>query len=150
MPASKIQDEREVIRWFEEGRTYGWMVAEYRRKYGIETVPSMFGNFRGRRGLQRRIARDAELIPWSVENRHRNAYPLQMLRVEARVREGFPISASDRERLDSWRATLRREDVVVAYDPTAVDGFQYVSRLPEDSDLIRRPPRTTRQRPTVE
>ena len=30
MPASKIQDEHEVIRWIEEGRTYGWMVEEYR------------------------------------------------------------------------------------------------------------------------
>lgn len=119
MPASKIQDERGIIRWIEEGRTYGWMVDEYRRKYDLQTVPSMFGNFRSRRGLQRRIARDGELIPWSVDPRHRNSYPLQMLRVEARLREGRAVSASERERLDSWRAGLQRSRVVVAYDPAS-------------------------------
>lgn len=65
MGRRKIQDESEVIRWFEEGRTYQWMIEEYRRKYDIETVVSMWGNFRRRRGLDRRIVRDDDLIPGS-------------------------------------------------------------------------------------
>lgn len=50
MAGRKIQDEGEVIRWFEEGRTYAWMAEQYRKKYHIDTVPSMWGNFRRRRG----------------------------------------------------------------------------------------------------
>lgn len=44
MPA-KIVDEGEVIRWFEEGRTYKWMTEEYLRKYNLEVAPSIWGNF---------------------------------------------------------------------------------------------------------
>jgi hypothetical protein len=75
MGASKIVDEGEIVRWYEEGRTYRWMCDEYRSKYSIDTVQSMFGNFRKRRGLERRITRDDDLIPWHVMKDHRWAYP---------------------------------------------------------------------------
>lgn len=137
MPASKIQDEREVIRWFEEGRTYEWMTAEYLRKYNIETVPSLWGNFRRRRGLVRRITRDDGLIPWSVDPKHRWAYPLQMLRLEARQRAGEPVREADAARHRNFIAKLRDERLVVAYDPTT--GFSYVPREPSDHDIVRMP-----------
>lgn len=50
MGKRKIVDEGEVIRWFEEGWTYKEMIDEYKRKYNIETVSSMWGSFRRRRG----------------------------------------------------------------------------------------------------
>ena len=71
MPAvSKIQDEAEAIRWIAEGRTYAWIVEEYRRKYAIDTSLSMWSNLRRRKGLDRRIVRDDELIPWAVAPQH--------------------------------------------------------------------------------
>ena len=92
MPARKIVDEGEVIRWFHEGLTYEEMSRRYREKYGIETVPTLWSNFRRRRGLTRRIVRDDDLIPWAVREEHRWAYPLQMLRLEARRRAtGEPV-----------------------------------------------------------
>ncbi|MFI2783089.1 hypothetical protein [Streptomyces sp. ALB3] len=146
MGKRKIQDEAEVIRWFEEGRTYQWMIDEYRRKYGIDTVSSMWGNFRNRRGLERRITRDDDLIPWFVKVEHRQQYPLVMLRAEARRRDGRELTESSRTRLDSWRRMLAQEDVVVHYDPETADGFSYVPRRAGDHDLIRQPARKTTAR----
>lgn len=147
MGASKIQDEAEVIRWFEEGRTCAWMVEEYRRKYNIETVPSLWGNFRRRRGLQRRIVRDDVLIPWFVKREHRWAYAVMMLRTEARRRAGKPLTGDMEHQLDVWLDNLKADDAVVHYDPDTEEGFFYVPRRPGvDTDIIRKPERVTTQR----
>lgn len=149
MGARKIQDEQEVIRWFQEGRTYKWMIEEYKRKYHIDTVPSMWGNFRRRRGLDRRIVRNDNLIPWAVKEEHRWAYPLSMLRTEARRREG-QASEGDVARLDAWLEMLKSEDAVVHYDPDTEEGFHYIPRQSGDEDLIHEPPRKTTQRPNAD
>jgi hypothetical protein len=143
MAASKIVDEREVIRWFEEGKTYKEMQAIYLEKYNIETVPSMWGNFRRRRGLQRRLARNDDLIPWHVRSEHRWAYPVAMLRAEARRRAGFELNDETQGRLNSWLRTLEEDGLVVHYDPDTQDGFFYVPREEHDTDIIRRPRQKT-------
>jgi len=147
--ATKIVNEQEVIRWFEEGRTYQWMVEQYREKYGIDVVPSTFGNFRRRRGLQRRIQRNDELIPWYVRPEHRWTYPIMMLRAEARRRAGKELRPSEAERLEAWLRRLKEEDRVVHYDPETEEGFFYVPRRTGvDTDIIRKPARkTTLKRP---
>ncbi|APC43272.1 hypothetical protein Joe_32 [Streptomyces phage Joe] len=146
MGARKIVDEGEVIRWFEEGRTYAWMIEEYRRKYNIETVPSMWGNFRRRRGLQRRITRNDELIPWAVKPEHRWLYPIGMLRVEARRREKGEEALSELEatRLASWKKMLTEENAVVHYDPETEEGFFYIPRQEGDDDLVHKPKKSSR------
>ncbi|AFO10894.1 immunity repressor [Streptomyces phage phiELB20] len=150
MGKRKIVDETEVIRWFEEGRTYAWMIAEYKRKYGIDTVPSMWGNFRRRRGLDRRIVRDDDLIPWFVKEEHRWAYPLAMLRAEARRRAGKELTETDTSRLASWLDMLKDENAVVHYDPETDEGFFYIPRQPEDDDIIHRPDEKTTPRPNAD
>lgn len=150
MSASKIVNESEVIHWFEEGKTYQWMCDEYLRKYNIETVPSLWGNFRRRRGLARRITRDDELIPWFVLERHRWAYPLAMLRVEARRRAGRAIREVDFARLAPWRQDLVERSLVVHYDPATEQGFFYVPARPDDADLIRVPDHKTTLRPAAD
>lgn len=150
MPATKIQDEAEVIRWFEEGRTYSWMVDEYRRKYNIETVPSLWGNFRRRRGLARRIVRNDDLIPWAVNEEHRWNYAVQMLRSEARRREGKELRPMEELRLEAWSRGLERDGLVVHYDPDTEEGFFYIPREPEDVDIIRYPKKKTTTRIAVD
>jgi len=151
MPATKIQDEAEVRRWFEEGRTYQWMIEEYRRKYNIETVPSMWGNFRRRRGLVRRINRDDDMIPWEVKPEHRWNYHVTMLRAAARREAGLSNNAQAEARLDSWLATLSSGDRVVDYDPDSPDGFSLVPRREGvDTGLIREPVRKTTKRPAAD
>jgi hypothetical protein len=140
VPGSKIVNEQEVIRWYEEGRTYQWMVEEYERRYALRVVPSTFGNFRRRRGLERRITRNDDLIPWHVKHEHRWAYPLQMLRAEARRRAGRGVRDDDMSRLEPWLDKLRQSGAVVHYEPETEQGFFYVPRRPGvDVDLIREP-----------
>lgn len=146
MSASKIQDDGEVRRWFEEGKTYRWMCDEYLRKYNIETVTSMWGNYRRRHGLTRRITRDDNLIPWLVKEKHRWEYPVAMLRAEGRRRAGRKIRAQDEARLPSFKRKLAEGGLVVHYDPDTEEGFFYVPARPEDTDLIRVPKRKTTPR----
>ncbi len=139
MPARKIVDEGEVVRWFEEGRTYEWMCQEYRRKYDIETWPSLWGNFRRRRGLSRRTIRNDDLIPWAVKPEHRGAHALQMLRLEARARAGEPVREVDAARHRNFIRNLLVHGMVVTYDPDTPEGFRIVPREEGDTDVIRRP-----------
>ncbi|THA32308.1 hypothetical protein E6R18_13920 [Streptomyces sp. A1277] len=146
MGARKIQDKDEVIRWFEEGWTYQEMTEEYKRRYGIDTGPSMWGNFRYREGLDRRITRDDELIPWAVKKEHRQPYPIVMLRVEARRRAGLPLDENRTKRLASWKKMLEDNNAVVHYDPDTEEGWFYVPRDEGDDDIIRRPANKTTKR----
>ncbi|WP_327292430.1 hypothetical protein [Streptomyces sp. NBC_01198] len=150
MPASKIQDKAEVLRWFEEDRPYSYMIEQYEQKYHITTTQTMWANFRTRNGIPRRIARNDELIPWFVREEHRWAYPITMLRQEARRREGLPLTDDYAGRLQSWLDILKEEDVVVHYDEETEEGWFYVPREETDTDIIRTPAKRTRVRGTVE
>jgi hypothetical protein len=88
-----------------------------------------------------------DLVPWHVNPQHKWAYPLMMLRVESRLREGLGNPETMQARLDRWKAMLARDDVVVDYDASTEDGFAYVPREDTDLDLIRSPVRrpTTRR-----
>ena len=147
---TKIVNEQEVLRWFAEGKTYQWMVEEYRRKYDVETNASMWGNFRHRRGLTRRKTQNDDLIPWKLRDEHRFAYPALMLRLEARRREGKTIRAVDQGRLTNWLQRLDDDGVVVAYDPDDDEGFSYVPRDDQDTDIVRQPVSATGKRRAVE
>jgi hypothetical protein len=123
------------------------MAAEYNRKYGVEVTQSMFSNFRYRQGLQRRKSRDHDLIPWEVHLNHRWGYPLAMLRVEARRRQGFPLRPSDVERLDAFKRRLYEDGLVVHYEPESDEGWWLVPRRDGvDRDLIREPATATTRR----
>ncbi len=140
MPGNKIVDEDEVLRWFATGRTYPWMQAEHERRYGVTTSLSLWSEFRRRKGLERRSGQDVTaLVPWRVEERHRWATPLVMLRTEERRRAGRALPATSRDRLLRWRRRMERDGTVVAYDPSTPDGFSLVPREPYDTDLVRAP-----------
>ncbi|WP_372407188.1 hypothetical protein [Streptomyces luteireticuli] len=130
---------QEVIRWIEEGKTYNWIVAEYQRKYNIETSQSMWASFRSRRGLKPRIARDPELIPWKVKEEHQFRYDLAMLRLEARKRQGYELRDEDQKRHTSWRTWIDENNAVVYYDPDTEEGFFCIPREEGDTDIIRAP-----------
>lgn len=143
MPASKIQNEQEIINWFEQGKTYQWMREEYARKYGLEVHMTMFSNFRRRRGLERRKVRDTDLIPWRVRPEHRFAGAVTHLRQEARRRAGVPLTPDVEASLDVWIDNLKADGLVIHYDPDTEAGFFYVpAREGIDNDLIREPNRT--------
>lgn len=141
---AKIVDRQEVIRWFEEGRTYAWMSEQYLEKYNIEMSLSAWGNFRRREGLDRRHNRDDDLIPWAVKLEHRQGWAVQMLRAEARRRARMEITPEREHEVDTWIAGLHENNTVVHYDPDTDQGWFYVPRRPDiDTDLIRKPDRKT-------
>lgn len=145
----KIQDESEVRRWIEEGKTYRWMVEEYERKYNLRVSSSMFSEFRATRGLSRRVTRDPDLIPWKVEPEHRWDNILASLRVEARVRAGEDpedLPYAQRVRWEKLKRDLKEGNLVVYYDPASEHGFYLVPREPGDDDIIRRPRKSARGR----
>ena len=139
MPATKIQDKAEVLRWFEEQRTYAWMVEQYKTKYGIDTSEPMWAAFRRREGIDRRNTRSDDLLPWKLREDHRHLYPAMMLRTEGRLRAGKAVAAVKLKKLESWKKSLEEDSLVVHYDPETEEGFFYVPREPQDTDLIRKP-----------
>ncbi|WP_328742190.1 hypothetical protein [Streptomyces caniferus] len=141
MPATKVQDEREVKEWLEAGKPYSWIVQQYKELYNIETTVPMWSAYRRRKGIKRRVTRDTDLIPWKIAPEHMLAYPLVMLRAEARQRAGEELKGRAASKLANWKKMLEETGQVVYYDRDTADGFFYVPR--EDSDpegaLIRRP-----------
>lgn len=149
MPARKVQDERELVRWYREGRTGAWVQDEYRRKYGVEVSENFFSNaihkLRDRYDdLEPRVARYDDLLPWRVREEHLYTYPAQMLRMEGRRRAGEQLAMGYQRRLDNWLGRLRADDLVVHYDPDTDAGFMYVPRRAGiDTDVIRDPRRSS-------
>ena len=133
--------ESEVRRWFEQGKTYAWMVQEYQRRYDLRVAPAMFSNRRSARGWERRLTRDDELIPWGVNRKHRWHRYLGMLRLEARFRRfGIDgIGEGDVRELASFRERLKESDAVIDYNPETERGFFAVPREPGDRDIVRQP-----------
>lgn len=151
MPASKVIDHDEVRRWFEEGKTYPWMVEEYKRKYNVDTGVSMWSNYARRKKLKRRMTWNPDLIPWSVAQEHKTRAAYSMLTQEARVRAGEPISDPWRKKLESWKARLAAQDLVVHYDPEIEPYFHLVPRREGiDGDLVRVPDHIERNLPISE
>lgn len=138
---TKLRDEAEFRRWWDEGREYKWIVQQYKQKYNEDTTPSMFSNWRAKLGLQARAARrNLSLIPWNVQDRHDFRREMKYLRLEARVRAGLDIGSRDAVLLKSWVDTLKRHNIVVHYEPDTEEGFFYVARrMGVDTDLIRVP-----------
>jgi hypothetical protein len=128
----------------EAGTTYPQMIEFYRTKYNVETSVSMWSMFRKRKGLDRRVAWDNNLIPWNVKIEHNYKYQILMLRKEARRRAGFALSEKDTHKVDTWIANLKRDGLVVHYDPDTEQGWFYVpAREGIDTDLVRVPDRPT-------
>lgn len=80
-----------------------------------------------------------DVIPWDVRHEHRYAYPLLMLRLEARRRAGETLRDDDERRLSTWLAELHSMNAVVEYVRDSPDGFSLVPRTADDDELIRRP-----------
>lgn len=147
MSGSKLQDRDEFIRWYQEGKTYSWIVEEYLRKYNIEIGAGTVSNWRHQLGLEKRQVRDANLIPWTVEREHRQSHLLNMLRAEVRRRAGEPVAPSVERKLAGWLRNMAADDTVVHYDPETEQGWFLVPRRPGvDLDLIREPDAVTRVR----
>ena len=55
MPASKVVNVDEAKRWIVEGRSYQWIIGQYRDRYQVDTTVTMWSNFRRRQGIGTRL-----------------------------------------------------------------------------------------------
>ncbi|MGI5530140.1 hypothetical protein ACQEVX_22955 [Streptomyces syringium] len=141
-PKSKIKDEAELLRWFDAGKPYTWMAAQYLLKYNEEVSPSLFASYRSRKGLPTRLVKDPDLVPWDkIQERHWWKAPLTMLRIEARRRHKgeAALTGDEPERNARWLKWMEENRAVVYYDPDTEEGFHYVERNEHDTDLARKP-----------
>lgn len=133
-----IRDEREVVRWYQEGYTYKQIADMHEEKYGVRPSLSMINWVRRWQGVPPRITHNPTLMPWALEPEHRRALDARALRVEARLRAGKDVSEHSFRLWRAWRKRLDESGAVVDYDP--VEGFRHVPRREGvDKDLIRVP-----------
>lgn len=143
----KIPNEDEATRWIKEGKTYGWIIEEIERKYGVRIGHATLSDLRRRKGIPRRSIRSDDLIPWAVLPEHRHRFAVQMLRALGRRRAGMSNSPKIESKLNAWLRSLEEQGAVVHYDPDTEQGWWYVPRRPDiDTDVIRVPERPTTER----
>lgn len=86
------------------------------------------------------------LIPWKVEQRHYNTFPMLMLRCLSRRNQGLGNSPERERMLDKWLADLEDRQAVVCYDPEMwanaasprLGGFFYAKRRKSDGESLIR------------
>ncbi|MFC4336008.1 hypothetical protein [Salininema proteolyticum] len=131
----KIQDERQVIAWLEEGHTYQAVANLHLEKYGVKVGKTAIAEFAKRHDLNPRQVINRDLIPWKIKLEHQYEQDARMLRQLARRLAGRTVSQADE--LDRWESRLKAENKVVAYDPNK--GWSHVERRDGDAEYIRPP-----------
>jgi hypothetical protein len=87
-----------------------------------------------RLGYGKSKPRYRETIPWRVKTDHAKTYPIRMLRLLGKQRIGAEMDADDAALLDRWLLRLRRNGVIVAYDPDDDAGVRYIDESFRDHD----------------
>lgn len=141
---AKLPSDAEMSRLFVLGRTNKEIAEEY------DVTPQAV-DFRLRKlGLYRQpeVAEANRLIglAWTLKQQrgagsHQVMSALQYLRLWLRLQLGDPnLSQRQRENAVNFEARVRRDNVVLDYQPETVKGFFYVARKPEDDGLVIRWP----------
>ncbi|QXT63440.1 hypothetical protein [Tessaracoccus palaemonis] len=134
---SKMQDVAEFRRWHSEGRSYKWMQAEYKHKYGLDVTTGMFGNWANRLNLPKRSLGTAEL-PWRIRHDHRMKTESAMAWAYAREQAGMPVRLETLARYQAWKTYIQSHGWVLHYDPNTEQGFFLVDARPGiDKGVVR-------------
>ena len=138
----RVESEEEVVRWYNDGRTFRWMAEEHERKYGRKPSIAAFQSVIRRRGLPPRSLRENPLISWRVRREHQRKWTHTQLRNENRRRNGLHVNSSALTDLERWKIALDKAGAVVDYRRDTEEGYFLVPRRDGiDRDLIREPER---------
>lgn len=127
-PPRLVPDKTTLERWIREGLTHEQMADRVYRETGHRISRSSISAAISRLDLSKPAPRYHREIPWTVKVQHLKAYPVRMLRLLGRRRNGGTLTEVENHRLDSWLNQLDENRAVVAYDPDSEDGFFYVAR----------------------
>jgi hypothetical protein len=130
----------QILSWMRKGLT-NKQIAELLAGDGLYPTPQALSAIRRRAGLPPLRATYKALIPWMVAPEHRSLHTAAMLRLEARVRAGEELRGRNLDYWTSWRRRIDSPDegppLVVTYVRESEDGWIYLARTPEDTDIIR-------------
>lgn len=136
MPAPRyLPDDKTLAEWAKT-MTHQQIADKVYRDTGYRVSRSSVSAALSRAGETSKVRYDT--IPWRVRVQHNHQYPLVMLRLLARRKNGEKLTDEQEQRLDSWISRLGRDKVVVAYAPDTEEGFFYVPREPGDKNYVRK------------
>src|SRR5690606_14091927 len=87
-----IRDEREVVRWYQEGYTYKQIEDMHEEKNGVRLSLSMINWVRSCQAARPRITHNPTLMPWPMEPEHLRAQDSRTHCVEASLRADKDVS----------------------------------------------------------
>lgn len=131
----------ELRRYLDKRLTQAQIAEQWEKDTGIKVSRTTIAMAIARYGLQSTKPRPRyeDTLPWHVLDEHKNHNDARMLRLEGRRRHGNALTGNELRWLTQWRELLEEREAVIVYDPDTVQGFWWVSRTPEDDDIIRRP-----------
>lgn len=131
----------------EQGMTHQQIADEVSAQSGIDVQRSAVSAALHRAGKTTTNPHYKDMIPWRIPESHQADYPLRMLRLLGRRRRNLKVSEYDSDRLDSWLASMERDNLVVACAPHTNSVVIYVEAdEPTDKpDGIPIRPRTIKQ-----
>ncbi|WP_043470330.1 hypothetical protein [Kitasatospora sp. MBT66] len=141
MPEYKLPSDSELSRCFIEGMSDPEIAA----RYGCTRQAVNAARHRLGYGRRPYVNQANALIGtvWRVQTAagHQTQGSIQGLRLWLRKRLGDDsLSARQKLTADNFEARIRREEVVLQYDPSSSNGFSYVPREPQDGHSVIRWP----------
>ena len=138
---TRAPNKTQLKNYLAKGLTQAQIVEAWERDSNVRVSRSAIGMAISRYGLASAKPRPSyrEMIPWRVRWEHRMAWDVRMLRLEARRRRGDALADKEKRDLTVWRSRLDEANAVVIYEPDTDEGFFWVTRRPDDDDVVRRP-----------
>lgn len=134
MARPRILPSNDVLRrWSnDEGLTHDQIAERVFAETGVRPARSSVSVALARAGMSETRRRFHAEIPWRLTGTDLKAYPIRMLRLLGHRRAGDPLTEEETRRLDSWLATMAREEAVVAWDPDSTPSVFYIDAEPGD------------------
>lgn len=133
-PPTMVPDKATLERWInEEGLTHQECADRLYDEEGVRVTRTVISAAAVRYGLAKEGSRYREEIPWRVKVLHAKAYPVRMLRLLGRRRDGQELNATEASALDRWLEALEQSRSIVAYDPESDAGFVYIDKKHKDN-----------------
>lgn len=82
------------------------------------------------------------ILPWPIERQHQALDAALRLKAHIKAHHAIELKPDAARRLSNWYGRLRRESVVLDYQPASAP-WVYLQRKPEDGELLIRWPEDT-------
>ena len=138
---ARVPDATQMRRYLEKGLSQREISEAWEADSGMRVTRAAIGMAMQRYGLTANQLRPrySHLVPWNIKREHHQNREVKYLRMEARRRQGLPLTDAELRRLQAWLEELRKANAVVMYNPDTEAGFFWVHRKDTDTDIVRVP-----------